>query len=101
MDEKTAHDPIQAQSNLTLQVLETNGFHVWKFTKAAIAVLNQAVRPFTASWHRMSLADAFDEATQLATIRAELISLQKLRRNYTKTLAELAAVVDLTHLETT
>jgi hypothetical protein len=62
-------------------------------------VLNQVIRPFTAKWHRASLAGAFQDAARCAAFRAELAALQALLRNYTRALAALALVEDLTALE--
>lgn len=67
----------------------------------AIPVLNQVIRPFTARWHRLSLAGAFSDAGRCAEFRAELAALQPQLRNYTRALAAMAQVEDLTGLEDT
>ena len=69
------------------------------FTKIAVIVLNQKIRPFTAKWHRLSIADAFDDEVQRQSFRSELQSLQADLRVYTQMLADLAEVEDLTELE--
>ena len=62
-------------------------------------MLNQVVRPFTAKWHRLSLSGAFKDAERCREFRAELSTLQQLLRCYTKALAAMAEVEDLTSLE--
>ncbi len=63
-----------------------------------MVVLNQKVRPFTAKWHPRVLAGEFDAATK-NEFRAALRDLQADLRNYTRLLADLADVEDLTDLE--
>ncbi len=60
-------------------------------------LLDQKVRPFTAQWHPRVLARALGEADKQA-LRAELRDLQRDLRNYTRLLADMAAVEDLTDL---
>ena len=62
-------------------------------------VLNQVVRPFTARWHRESLAGSFEHENQRKQFREELARLQVELRNYNRMLAEIAGVEDLTDLE--
>ena len=62
-------------------------------------ILNQEVRPFTAKWHRESLAGAFDRPEGCAAFLAELAELQVLLRNYNRLLASIAGVEDLANLE--
>ena len=70
-----------------------------QFSKVAIPVLNQVVRPFTAKWHRESLAGAFDDPARRGEFRAELEALQGELWNYNRLLARIAGVEDLTNLE--
>ena len=70
-----------------------------QFTRIAIIVLNQIVRPFTAKWHRLSLEQAFDDEAKCEAFRIELVKLQNDLLNYTKMLADMADVEDLTELE--
>ena len=70
-----------------------------QFSKVAVPVLNQIVRPFTAKWHKESLAGSFNHESKRIQFREELVSLQVELRNYNRMLAEIASVEDLTDLE--
>lgn len=98
-DEKAALASVYALFPLTRDIIKTNGRHCIEFTKIAIVVLNQIVRPFTAKWHRKSLAGAFDNPAESRQFRRELTVLQGKLRQYTKMLADMAGVEDLTALE--
>lgn len=99
-DEKAALDSVHALFPLTRDILKRHGSGAGEFAKLAIPVLNQIVRPFTAKWHRATLAGAFQDAARRAEFRAELTTLQATLRNYSRALASLAGVEDLTTLET-
>ena len=98
-DEKTALESIHALFALTREILRRHGRGTIQFTKVAIPVLNQIVRPFTAKWHKQSLAGAFDDDDKRKEFRQELANLQEELRNYNRMLAEIASVEDLTDLE--
>ena len=98
-DEKTALDSVYAIFPLTRDILRRQGSGSGEFAKLAIPVLNQIIRPFTAKWHRNSLAGAFNDASQCQAFRSELGMLQIDLRNYTRALAAMAEVEDLTALE--
>ena len=98
-DEKTALGSIYALFGLTREILRRHGRGTIQFTKVAIPVLNQIVRPFTAKWHKQSLAGAFDNDDKCEEFRQELGILQEELRNYNRMLAEIAGVEDLTDLE--
>lgn len=100
-DEKAALDSVYAIFPLTRDILRRNGSSSGEFAKLAIPVLNQIIRPFTAKWHRLSLAGEFQKANPRNEFRAELSALQPSLRNYAKALADLAQVEDLTTLEAT
>ena len=61
--------------------------------------VNQVIRPFTAKWHKLSLAGAFDDENECKRFRAELQELQAVLRKYAKMLSNMAGVEDLTALE--
>lgn len=98
-DEKTALDSVYAIFKETREILRRNGSGCGEFAKLAIPILNQIVRPFTARWHRLSLAGAFQDARRRHEFREELAALQSLLCGYTRALAEMANVEDLTRLE--
>ena len=98
-DDKTALDSVYSLFATTREILRRRGRGTIEFSKIAIPVLNQVVRPFTAKWHRESLAGAFDDPEKQAQFRKELAILQSDLRNYNRMLAEIARVEDLTDLE--
>ena len=100
-DEKTALDSVYSLFPTTREILRRRGREAIAFSKVAIPVLNQVVRPFTAKWHRESLAGAFDDPVKCQAFRAELEVLQADLRNYNRMLAEIAGVEDLTDFELT
>ena len=57
------------------------------------------IRPFTSRWHKKKLDGAFLNAEECETFRAELENLQKDLIGYTKLLADMAKVEDLTKIE--
>ena len=100
-DEKTALDSVYSLFPTTREILRRRGRNTIQFSKIAIPVLNQVVRPFTAKWHRESLSDAFDDSEKCKKFREELEDLQQDLSNYNRMLAEIAEVEDLTDLELT
>jgi len=98
-DEKTALDSVHALFGLTRETLKHRGRHCNEFAKIAIVVLNQVVRPFTTKWHKESLTNAFSNEKRRLEFRTELRHLQGQLRTYTKMLADIAKVEDLTELE--
>lgn len=100
-DEKTALDSVYSLFQTTREILLAQGPDCVVFAKIAIEILNQKVRPFTAKWHRKSLAGDFDNPAACTEFRAELESLQEILRAYTRTLAVLAGIEDITSLSDT
>ena len=98
-DEETALKSIYILFGLTREVIKRQGRHCIEFTKIAVVILNQIVRPFTAKWHKLSIQKAFDDFDQCKVFRKELTELQSVLRTYTKMLADMAGVEDLTCLE--
>ena len=97
-DEKTALDSVFALFGITREILRRKGRDCIQFTKVAVVVLNQIVRPFTAKWHQRSLAGAFAYPVQCQEFREELALLQTDLRKYARLLAEVAQVEDLTEV---
>jgi len=98
-DERTALESIYSLFALTRDITKHQGRHCINFAKIAIPVLNQVVRPFTAKWHGLALQGAFDDPDRQREFRRELSELQQVLRTYTKMLADMADVEDLTELE--
>ncbi len=98
-DEKTALESVHALFGITREILRRQGRECVQFTKVAVIVLNQIVRPFTAKWHRLSLAGAFQDAEKRAEFRRELALVQTDLRRFTGMLSQIAKVEDLTGLE--
>lgn len=98
-DEATALESIHKLFELTRNIIKTYGRECFEFTKIAIVVLNQIIRPFTAKWHRELISGSFADAEECKLFRTDLEVLQKELRKYTKMLADMASVEDLTELE--
>jgi hypothetical protein len=98
-DEKTALESVYSLFPVTRQVLKNNTRNCTEFAKIAIVVLNQVIRPFTAKWHRLSLQGVLSDPDKRAQFRSELQTLQLILRKYSKMLADMAGVEDLTELE--
>ncbi len=99
-DEKTALDSIYSLFGLTRTIIKSHRDCI-EFTKIAIIVLNQIVRPFTAKWHKISTKEGFTNSNTCKEFREELIQLQKQLCIYKRMLADMAGVEDLTNLEDT
>ena len=99
--EQTALASIHSLFKTTREILKDQGQDCIEFTKIAVVVLNQVVRPFTAEWHRKSIAGAFGCESECDDFRKDLISLQVELRKYSRALADIAGVEDLTDLEDT
>lgn len=93
--EKTALDSIYSLFPTTREILKKSGRKCDAFARFAIPVLNQIIRPFTAKWHKRYEEKEFDKKL----FRAELKTLQQDLRQYSKALADMAGVEDLTDLE--
>jgi len=98
-DEQRALNSVFALFGLTRDVLKKHGRDSEEFSKIAIVVLNQVIRPFTAKWHKYSLDGAFNDAKLCDEFRDELKNLQRLLVLYTRMLSDMAGVEDLTKLE--
>lgn len=98
-DEKAALESCYSLFSTTREILRRKGRECIQFTKIAVIVLNQIVRPFTAKWHGIVLNDAFNDAARKQEFREELESLRVDLLNYTRALADIAQVEDLTAFE--
>lgn len=84
---------------ITRQILKEHGRECIQFSKIAIIILNQVIRPFTTRWHKKSEEKAFDSDEECKIFRLELKQLQNCLSNYTSLLAEVANVEDLSNIE--
>lgn len=98
-DEKVALESVYSLFPTTRKILRYYGPKVIEFSKIAVPILNQEVRPFTAKWHRLSLQDVFDNDAKRQEFREDLKNLQAKLRNCNRLLADVAGVEDLTDLE--
>ena len=98
-DESTALKSMYALFPVTREILRRRGRSAISFSKVAIPVMNQIVRPFTTKWHPQSLTGALGEPGKRAEFRKDLEALQSDLRNYNRLLAQIAGVEDLTDLE--
>ena len=97
-DEKTALDSVHSLFPITREILKSKGRKCESFTKIAVIVLNQIVRPFTAKWHKLEIEGAFNDPVKCKEFREELKQLQKKMRGYSAMLASIAGVEDITAL---
>ena len=98
-DEQAALISMYSLFETTRNILHKHGRKTIHFSKVAIPVLNQLVRPFTTKWHQKSLAGEFDDPNMCQEFRNELTILLKDMRNYNRMLANIAGVEDLTDME--
>ncbi len=98
-DEKTALDSVYSLTPITRTIIKQHGRDSIAFTRLAVVVLNQIIRPFTARWHTVYLQGEFNNPQTCQQFREELSELQKFLRKYTQMLADMAGVEDLTALE--
>ena len=98
-DEQTALDSIYSIFSLTRGIIKSHKRNCIEFTKIAIVVLNQIIRPFTAKWHKVLIETEFRNPKTREEFRKELLQLQKQLCIYMKMLSDMAGVEDLTNLE--
>ena len=97
--EATALESIHKLFPITRETLKHHGRKAIGFSRVAVIVLNQIVRPFTAKWHALSQNDGFADPERCREFRSELAKLRTQLIQYSKLLAELAAVEDLTEID--
>jgi hypothetical protein len=98
-DEETAITSVYTLFGTTREIIRRNGPKCLAFTKIAVVILNQIIRPFTSRWHQVSQNNGFEEISNRKLFRKELIGLQTSLRHYAGLLSEIAGVEDLTDLE--
>ena len=97
--EEAALESVHKIFALTRGVLKQHGRKAENFTRVAVIVLNQVIRPFSARWHRLAELGAFEQDAKCGVFREELKGLQDRLRAYTKVLSELADVEDMTEMD--
>ena len=95
-NEEAALQSVYKLFTITRTILKEKGREAKNFTKIAIIVLNQIIRPFTSKWHQKQVDHSFNKSEQCEQFRRELNELQEKLKCYTKLLADLAEVEDLT-----
>ncbi|MBN1064162.1 hypothetical protein DVV83_04330 [Clostridium botulinum] len=99
-DEQSALSSVYKIFDLTRNIIKKYKRDCMEFTKIAIVMLNQKIRPFTAKWHKTSI-NGFTEEDK-TNFRNDLKELQSTLRIYTQMLGQMAGVEeinDLTSLE--
>lgn len=93
-NEESALESVYSIFPITRTILKEYGRECAQFTKIAIVVLNQVVRPFTAKWHKSKVDGTF--AARTAEFRKDLKELQPKLNCYASMLSEIADVEDFT-----
>lgn len=96
--EESALSSIHSIFMTTREVLKHHGRGCVAFSKVAVVILNQVIRPFTAKWHPFFEQKTLDAAA-IKEFRDELAALQRNLIAYTHMLADIAGVEDITALE--
>jgi len=95
--EKAALDSLYKLFEITRGIIKKNGRACFNFTRVAVIILNQIIRPFTSKWHEILQTPEFEERRE--EFRKELMEVQDGVKKYAKILAEMAGVDDITELE--
>ena len=98
-DEKVALESIYSLFPTTREILKTKGRVCIGFSKIAIIILNQVVRPFTAKWHKKFIESNSLSEDDSLRFREELNDLQGELCKYCGMLSEIAGVENLVELE--
>lgn len=99
-DEKTALNSVFSLFQTTREILKEHGRHCKEFSRISVLTLNQVIRPFTAKWHKLFLEGALEDSDKCQEFRNELFELQVKLRAFSKLLADMADVEDLTDFNT-
>ena len=96
--ESAALESVYILFPITRGVLRNHSRDCQEFARIAVVILNQVVRPFTSKWHGLSSQNAFESAERCGEFREELAELQVVLRKYTRMLADMAGVEDLSQI---
>ena len=97
-DEKSALESIYSLFASIRELLKIYGRKGQAFSKLAVIILNQVIRPFTSKWHIDSIND-FQVKEKLIDFRKDLSNLQIELKKYAKALAEIANVEDISNID--
>ncbi len=98
-DEETALHSIASLFQITRELLKQKGRKAEAFSRIAVVILNQKVRPFTARWHKRIANNQLKTPEEKATFRQELEQIQQVLQGYSAMLADIAAVEDFQELD--
>lgn len=99
-NEKAALESIYSLFSSTRELLKLYGRKGQTFSKLAVIILNQTIRPFTVRWHNALMNGVMDK-DQADIFRSELEILQVELSKYAKALAEIANVEDISDIDIT
>ena len=97
-NENEALESIYYLFSLTRDILKRYGKRCKEFSKVAIIVLNQIIRPFTSKWHQRILEKTLSREEK-EEFRSELKIMQNVLRDYSKLLADMAKVEDVAAID--
>lgn len=97
-DEQTALDSVYSLFATTRDILTECGREAPEFSKLAVLILNQKIRPFTAKWHVPSIEGAFEDPEKCKEFRQDLEERRGILCGYMAALAALAGVEDITDI---
>lgn len=80
---------------VTRELLKVKGRKAKNFSRIAIVILNQKIRPFTTAWH----GNSFETEEACRRFRLELAEIQQLLIRYAGLLAAIAGVEDFLELD--
>lgn len=98
-DEAAALSSVHQVFGITRELLKEKGRKAETFSKIAVVILNQKIRKFTGTWHKRSLAGAFEDSELCAQFWEELKPIQQVLRCYASMLAKVAGVEDFQKLD--
>ena len=81
-NEDTALNSIFSLFATTRKIIIETGRGCGEFTKVAVVILNQKVRPFTAKWHKIATDEGFRNKAVCKEFRSELNDLQDILKIY-------------------
>jgi hypothetical protein len=96
-DEIAALNSVYKLFDVTRSLLKEKGRKAETFSKIAIVILNQKIRPFTAEWHKNKNDLETDDGRR--KFREDLQNIQQLLKGYAGLLADVAGVENFLELE--